>query len=290
MTIGATGYPVGGPLEFARAIEQRYLDLGGEVSYRSPVTGILVENNVAVGVRLEDGTEHRADMVVCAADGHRAIFDWLGGKYVDDEIRGCYENLAIYHPMHFVTLCVDRPFEEVPPLATGEVFPLPEPTTIGRRQYEWLATHIYNYDTNVAPEGKSLIKVMLDADYAYWKELRDTDRARYRAEKEQIGEQLVDALDQRFPGLAEQVEVIDVSTPATFERYTGNWRGAWMGWVATPETMNMRVSKTLPGLEGFYMAGTWVLNGALAFAAMSGRHVTQLLCAKDKKRFTTSVP
>jgi hypothetical protein len=46
----------------------------------------------------------------------------------------------------------------------------------------------------------------------------------------------------------------------------------------------------LPGLEGFYMAGTWVLNGALAFAAMSGRHVTQLLCARDKKRFVTSVP
>ena len=106
----------------------------------------------------------------------------------------------------------------------------------------------------------------------------------------QIGEQLVAVLEQRFPGLAEQVEVIDVATPATFERYTGNWRGAWMGWVATPETMNKRVSKTLPGLKGFYMTGTWTLNGTLAFAAMSGRHVTQLLCAQDKKRFATSVP
>ena len=66
MHLKAAGYPIGGSLEFARAIERRYLDLGGEIHYRSPVTNVLVENDQAVGVRLADGTEYRSDIVISA--------------------------------------------------------------------------------------------------------------------------------------------------------------------------------------------------------------------------------
>jgi phytoene dehydrogenase-like protein len=76
------GWPSGGSLEFSKAIERRYIDLGGETHYRSKVERILVENNRAVGVRLEDGTEKRADIVVSAADGHTTIFKMLDGRYV----------------------------------------------------------------------------------------------------------------------------------------------------------------------------------------------------------------
>jgi phytoene dehydrogenase-like protein len=69
------GYPVGGSLEFARSLGRRYLALGGEIHYESRVVKILVENEQAVGVRLADGSEHRSDNVISAADGHRAIFD-----------------------------------------------------------------------------------------------------------------------------------------------------------------------------------------------------------------------
>jgi phytoene dehydrogenase-like protein len=92
MHLKAAGYLVGGPEEFIRAVEQRYLDLGGQIQYRSPVTKILVEPSPvggadrAVGVRLEDGTEHRADVVISAADGHATIFDWLEAKYVVTQI------------------------------------------------------------------------------------------------------------------------------------------------------------------------------------------------------------
>jgi phytoene dehydrogenase-like protein len=72
------GYPVGGSLEFSRAIERRYLALGGELDYNSRVVKILVENDTAVGIRLADGSEQRSDIVISAADGHATIFDMLG--------------------------------------------------------------------------------------------------------------------------------------------------------------------------------------------------------------------
>jgi len=43
MHLKSAGYPIGGSLEFSGAIERRYLDLGGEIHYRSRVTKILVE-------------------------------------------------------------------------------------------------------------------------------------------------------------------------------------------------------------------------------------------------------
>jgi phytoene dehydrogenase-like protein len=288
MHLKAAGYPVGGPLEFVRAIERRYLDLGGEIHYKSPVAKILVENDRAVGVRLVDGTEHRADIVISAADGHTTIFDMLEGKYISDEIRSYYDTLPLYPPLLLISLGVARPLEEMPPGLVGEVFPLDEPITIGGRAYKWLGGH-KDFDPGLAPEGKTRVGVTLDADYEYWRDLRQ-DRKRYKAEKEQVADQVIELLDRRYPGLAAQVEMRDVATPVTFERFTGNWRGSWMGWVYTPRVMNMHVSKTLPGLTDFYMIGAWVLNPGTAFAATSGRHVTQLICAKDEKPFVTTVP
>jgi phytoene dehydrogenase-like protein len=54
--------------------------------------------------------------------------------------------------------------------------------------------------------------------------------------------------------------------------------------------MNMRVSKTLPGLDSFYLVGTWVNNGSLPGAVTSGRHVAQVICHEDKRPFVTTVP
>lgn len=77
------GYPIGGSLEFARSIEKRYLSLGGKIYYNSKVTKVIVENNRAVGVKLEDGTIQRGDIIISAADGHHTIFDLLDGRYVN---------------------------------------------------------------------------------------------------------------------------------------------------------------------------------------------------------------
>jgi phytoene dehydrogenase-like protein len=49
------------------------------------------------------------------------------------------------------------------------------------------------------------------------------------------------------------------------------------------------MQKTLPGLENFYMAGQWVApGGGVPNAAMSGRNVIQIICKKEKRRFTTT--
>ena len=48
MTQKTAAYPLGGSLELARAVERRYISLGGELHFRSRVIKILAENNRAV--------------------------------------------------------------------------------------------------------------------------------------------------------------------------------------------------------------------------------------------------
>ncbi|MCI2424902.1 NAD(P)/FAD-dependent oxidoreductase [Candidatus Acetothermia bacterium] len=283
----SAGFPIGGSLQFSRAIEQRYLDLGGKIHYRSPVSKILVENDKAVDVRLADGTEHRGEIIISAADGHATIFDMLEEKYINSKIQEYYDKLPIFPPLVQVALGVARSFEGLPHTV---VYPLKEPVTIAGQERKWVSLEIYNFDPNLAPPGKTVLKVMFSSDYDYWKRLRQ-DPERYKAEKKQIADQVITLLNQRFPGLADQVEICDVATPMTWERYTDNWRASFEGWLITTKTFGMRMSKTLSGLRNFYMIGQWVEpGGGLPPAAMSGRNVIQIICHGDKKLFVTKTP
>jgi len=103
------------------------------------------------------------------------------------------------------------------------------------------------------------------------------------------GYTIVEVLDQRLPGISGQVEMVDVATPLTFERYTGNWKGSFEGWLITPQNSSTLISpmrQTLPGLQNFYMCGQWVQpGGGLPTGVMTGRKLVQALCKEDGKKF-----
>jgi len=282
------GCPIGGSLEFAQAIEKRYLGLGGQVHYRSPVAKILVEDNRAVGVHLLDGTEYRSDIVISAADGHTTIFNMLDGKFFNDKLKEYYAKLPLFPPLIYVGLGVDRSF---PPEPHEIVYMLEEPLTIGNKTCDRMCLDIYSYDPTFAPPGKTALAAFLYADFDYWQKLRQENREQYKQEKEKVADQIIAFLDTRFPGLAKQIEMRDVATPATWERYTGNWQGSWEGWLLTSKIFMTRMSKELRGLNNFYMVGQWVEpGGGTPAVAASGRNAIQIICRRDDRKFTTTKP
>jgi phytoene dehydrogenase-like protein len=70
MNNGDGGWPIGGSMALSKNIEKRYVELGGEIAYKARVEKILVKDDSAVGVKLADGTEHFANIIVSAADGY----------------------------------------------------------------------------------------------------------------------------------------------------------------------------------------------------------------------------
>ncbi len=100
---------------------------GARVTYKATVEEILVEESPlpdvgrgrgrgsrAVGVRLADGSEHRADVVISAADGYSTIFKMLGGRYVNDKIEHRYKNWKLIRPLVMISFGVAREFTGEP--------------------------------------------------------------------------------------------------------------------------------------------------------------------------------
>jgi phytoene dehydrogenase-like protein len=284
------GYPLGGSMPMSLAMEKRYQELGGTISYNKRVDKIITENGRAAGIRLADGTEHRSKIVISAADGYNTIFNMLDGKYADEKIRNSYDKWLLFPPLIFIGLGVNRKFDDVPCSVSGFSFPLKEPVQIADKMSERLSVHLYSHDKSMAPEGRTALTVMLETDYEYWKKLSETRKV-YEQKKDEIASIIVDLLDQRFPGISSQVEMIDVATPMTFERYTGNWKGSFEGWLITPENANVvmkPMSQSLPGLTNFYMCGQWVEpGGGLPTGVMSGRRLVKRMCRDDRRKFRT---
>lgn len=292
---GVAGYPIGGSLPLARNLEARYLELGGEIRYKARVARILTERtggpNRATGIELADGTQEQAEVVISAADGHATIYEMLAGRYIDESLREVYEReaLPLFPPILFVGLGVDRTFPDEPQRISGLHVELDEPIVAGEVQARRFESRIFNFDETLAPAGETVITTLLEADGDYWCRLREQDREAYKAEKQRVAGRVIAALDDHYPGLKDQVEMVDVATPATTVRYTGNWRASFEGWMAPPGHLLRGLPRRLPGLDDFYMIGQWVQpGGGLPTGVMTAREVMQLVCARDRVQFTTS--
>ncbi|MFM8320937.1 MAG: phytoene desaturase family protein [Chloroflexota bacterium] len=283
------GFPVGASLEFARAIERRYTALGGQVHYSAQVERVLVENDRAVGVRLYNNEEYYADAIIAACDGHNLIFDMLGGRYADRALRRQYDGHLPVHSQLQVSLGVNRDFSAEPHWTT---YLLDQPVEIAGQPRSEIGVKHYCFDPSLAPQGKSVVEIMLTTPYEYWQ--RIYGRRIYNEEQLQESGVLVDWLETVYPGLKGCIEVNDVATPLSYERYTGNWLGSSCGWLLTRETMFSMINgmrKTLPGLDGLYLAGQWVEpGGSVPLAAASGRNAVQFICNAAGRPFESSLP
>jgi len=286
MHAGNAGYPLGGSLEFARAIEKRYLELGGEIYYKGQVEKILVEDSRAVGVRLYNDEIYHADYIISAADGRSTIFDMLDGKFTNRSLRRMYDGHLPTHQMVQVSLGVDRNLSTQPHWVT---YLLDEPLLIAGEERREMGVKHYCFDPTTAPEGKSVIELIIRTQYSYWQ--RIYGRRLYDTEQSQVSDIVIEQLGKLYPGIADEIETVDEATPLSYERYTGNWMGATSGWLLAKETMPMMLlgmRKTLPGLSNFYLAGQWVEpGGTVTLAAASGRAAVQLISAAEGNVFVS---
>lgn len=282
------GYPIGGSLPLALAIEGKYRSLGGKIHFNAKVTRINVEKDRAVGVTLENGEVHNgADVVISAADGHYTIFEMLGGKYCSKKIEELYNHHPMWPSAVLVFLGLARTFENE---ASQIALSLETPFVVDdSTQLDTLPIMIYNMDPTMAEKGKTSMRMILETyNYRYWQDLRDHDPRKYEQEKERVARDLIAILDRRLGNIAAHVEAVDISTPATFHRYTNNWKGCIQGWEWLPGLIPEVGKKVLPGLKHFYMIGQWILPGGGVTPALTmGRDITRIICKKDRKKFRT---
>jgi phytoene dehydrogenase-like protein len=274
-------YAIGGSQAIIRLIVEKLESLGGHLRCGAKIEKILVEDDAAIGVQLVGGEIIKSDWVVSAADGHATIYDLLGGKYSDAGIDSAYRMLDAFPSYLQVSLGVAKDLAQQPGYVT---YLLDMPLVVdSTTRLSTISIRIFHFDPTFAPAGKTAVTCFLPtSNFDFWVGLRERDPAQYQVEKQRVADAVINILDKRIGGLHTAIEIIDVSTPATVIRYTGNWRGSMEGWLLTPNSGLRSLRKTLPGLRQFMMAGHWVSpGGGLPSGLFTARSAIKAICKQD---------
>ena len=276
------GYIKGGSYPLAQRMVEKFNKLGGKLSYKKKVEKVIVENNVAKGVLLSDGSTIHADYVIGTADGYSTIFKMLDAKYMSKEIDFAYKNWELFTPIVQVSFGINKVIPSNSPI----IINISKDKMIGKTTLEnGYSVMNYSFDTTMAPVGKTTIILRFDSPWKLWENM---DAKEYKAEKLQIKKDATDHLEKEHPGITEFIEVVDVATPKTDVKYTGVKDGAYEGFMPSKDNMMKSLKMQLPGLQNFYMAGQWLFpGGGLPPSAQTGKWTVQLICKKEKQQFVS---
>jgi len=194
MSEKVAGYPVGGSLEFVRHLESGYRNRGGNIRFNSKVTEIQTDGGRATGVKLADGTELPADVIVSGADGYDTLYRMLNGQFVNDTIDEHYAFYKRFPSLVYVSIGLKRSMSGEPHYT---MLPLVEPIEHGDgTSSDRILSRIVNFDPVLVPSGKTTINtLMLSENADYWVALRTNDPEKYAAEKNRLARDVIKVLE-----------------------------------------------------------------------------------------------
>ena len=286
-TRGQASIPKGGSRAFALRMAERYQSLGGNLHTSSEVSALDMTGSRVIGARTGDGRFFEADYVVAACDA-KVLYDrLLKGKHPDRAFEKRFADPERY-PLAseiMVTLGFSGAPQDIPHTLS---FPAATPVEIHGRTIERLQLTHHGHEYGWAPEGHTVITCDINQfaeDWEAWEKL-SRDRAAYLVEKARIGEAVRENLEQRYPEMKGKLEVLDVVTPKTYERWCNAHRGAFMAFMMTPGGRMLDHAGTVKGVSNLFLSGQWLQPpGGLPVAAVTGKDTIMRICRREKREF-----
>ncbi|MFO8056440.1 MAG: NAD(P)/FAD-dependent oxidoreductase [bacterium] len=296
-------YPSGGMHGLARKLSSSISrHENSEVRLGEPVQEILVENDCVRGVKLVSGETIESSAVVSNADFKRTFLELVEPKSLPAEFRQNVSDARQTESTLQVCLGVDADrtdlsafehgtriiYQRHPAPSSGPDWTGPEikPDELAGQELEislWSAD-----DPALAPAGKEVIVIRVEADYHHFSRFRTGPLQRTRGYydyKMKLGQALVEDASSLLPGLTGAVEVMDVATPLTFRDRGGRTEGAVAGWSWDYEDNQEHEARELVDtpVKGLYMAGYQALSslfaGGVPTALQSGLVAAQRVLA-----------
>ena len=281
LNTGDGGYPEGGSLGMISRMQKTFEDLGGKLLLNTPVKKVNIKDRAVTGITLENSIL-AADAVIVTQETIAALDNLFDVPLTDSWTKAIRKN-ARHEVCTFACVGIRGTIPE-PAL---HAWTLNEPVTYAGITMREISFYSYGRYKGYAPEGCCALTSMLMGDtYDFWKQAQQ--EGRYEQEKQALADQLKRALCQKYPHLDGYIEVIDIATPLTYERYTGACHGSWMTKMYKKEKR-----KVYPGfldsVSGLYFAGHRIkVPGGLPVALKSGRRAAQMVCRQFNIEFNSS--
>jgi len=287
---GQSSIPMGGSKGLADRMAERYLALGGKVEMGCEIVDVDVDGKRVTHATAADGRFFSADHFVAACDANFVFERLLGGRYRDRAFEKRFNDPESY-PLAsntYIGLGLEAGVGDMPRTVRFDC----EPIELGGEAITQITLNHYAYEPDFAPEGCTAMTVALNHfgdTIDHWLAIR-LDRDAYRREKQRVGEAVRVAVEAHFPHFTGKLTVLDVATPATYDRYCNAHRGAFMAFFPTIGSKMMAHTGRIRGLDNFALSGQWLQPpGGLPIAVVTGKDSIQRLCKKLKRPFVGEV-
>ena len=197
-------------------IEKAFERYGGQVIYRQMVDEILIQDGEAYGVRLQNGTEIRAERVVANATVWNIYGKLVRPEHIAPERLKWAQSLVPTFPSMTLYMVVDQ---EAIPKGTypWEIYI----ENRGAIDSSDLTLYINSLvDTSLCPSGQ-LVVFAIAPNLCTWPHPSDPGypSAEYEAQKQREAERMLAQIEQHIPGFRQHIRTLIIGTPTTIERY-----------------------------------------------------------------------
>lgn len=246
---GGIHYPVGGSQEIAESLVRGLRRHGGQIRYKTAVDAIVVENGRAVGVRLANGEELRAQTVVS-----NATYATTFGQLVTGDGDGSAAALKRVErfesaPSFFSIFAGIR--EEAVPAGISTHHIVVEDWARMKEEAGTIFVSIPSiHDRSLAPDGRHVLHCFASHRAESWPKRGKP----YRQLKRELADAILARLEPILPNLRDAVEHVEAATPRTNERYIRRPSGTYGLLLKRSRDLMLRPQNTTP-IEGLFCVG-----------------------------------
>lgn len=278
------GMVEGGSKEFAERAAQTFVSLGGKLYLGKPVKKVLVKDNTAQGIELEDGEVIPSDYVIASCDAHHTLYQLLEDKYTEKYFRDRYSNIEHYPLNCCMLFCYKLPISKAEKLPKMMDFCIPEMDIAGMK-LDHLTVRNHSYDRSINKTETTMTVLVPTKDFVY-SHFASLSKPDYHHEKNQYGQLIRKELMNYYHLQEEDITLIDVTTPLTYERYNNAYRGSYMSFITTEHSKGLMRPGLVKGLKNFVIAGQWLMApGGLPIAVFTGKHAAIRVCKMNHQKF-----
>ncbi len=279
-------YPVGGAGVIAAAMARRIEQYGGKLVTSAEVSQILLDRGTAVGVRMADGREFCAPVVMSDAGAANTFARLLPGQLPAVEgLRAKLHSIAASTAHVSLYVGLSKSAEELGLKGTNLwIYPSFDHDANVERFSEDMETafpFVYiSFPSAKDPEferrhpGKSTIEAIVMVPYAAfagWAETRWKRRGEeYDALKQRLAARLRLEIERQVPAAAGHIEHAELSTPLSTRHFMNYRQGEIYGLSATPERYTLRELGARTPVRGLYLTGQDVASLGVAGALFGG--------------------
>jgi len=225
--------------EFPAKMAQLFQERGGEIRFDSPVEKIVVEEGIAVGVRVRGEADLiRAGKIITTVDPMLAMRQLVGDEHLPENYVRVLEQtvmsvssinvaLGLDDKIDLSVLDLDYPYNVVS-TGLGTAEKLFDGFLAGDHAFTEDCFHMAVICPSLTTGAKNTVTLRCTPfALGKWSEWRKNDMERYRREKEKWGDFFIAIAEKYFiPDLGKHIVVKDIATPATYQRYSGSPTGS----------------------------------------------------------------